>query len=91
MVVRYWIISNVLGVLVSPSLVHSPPHTYLYVVSYIHVVSMSPKSYEEQKKVDIPVSAPCSTPLNSSPAIQKTFFSKPRHKNKVHKIPGQTE
>jgi len=52
---------------------------------------MSPKSYEEQKKVDIPVSAPCSTPLNSSPAIQKTFFSKPRHKNKVHKIPGQTE
>jgi len=52
---------------------------------------MSPKSYEEQKKVDVPASTTCSTPQGSSPAIQKTFFSKPRHKNKVHKVPGQTE
>jgi len=52
---------------------------------------MSPKSYEEKKKMESPEVPASSTPVNSSPAIQKTFFAKPRHKNKAHKIPGQSD
>lgn len=52
---------------------------------------LSPKSYEEQKKTSDGEVQRNSTPANSSPAIQKTFFAKPRHKNKVHKLPAEQD
>jgi len=52
---------------------------------------LSPKTYEENKKAANGEDLKTATPVNSSPAIQKTFFAKPRHKNKVHKLPGDQE
>jgi len=51
---------------------------------------LSAKSYDELKKTSTNVEE-LSQPSNSSPAIQKTFFAKPRHKNKAHKLPGDPD
>jgi len=51
---------------------------------------LSAKSYDELKKTSANVEE-LSQPSNSSPAIQKTFFAKPRHKNKAHKLPGDPD
>ena len=54
--------------------------------------SLSAETYAKLRRESLTDAVP-STPVDvtSSPAIQKTFFAKPRHKNKTHKLPGEQD
>ena len=62
-------------------------------VNYETIASTRMSTHTKNKYSESLTDAVPSIPVDvtSSPAIQKTFFAKPRHKNKTHKLPGEQD